>query len=318
MNRVRELLKIKYPIIQAGMVWCSGWRLASAVSNCGGLGLLGAGSMTPDLLEYHINQCKAATDKPFGVNLPLLYSHTEEHIEIILRTGVKIVFTSAGNPAKYTSLLKKNGIIVVHVIANSKFALKAFDAGVDALVAEGFEAGGHDGVEETTTMVLIPLIREIVNLPLIAAGGISSGKSMLASFALGADGVQIGSRFAASEESSAHINFKRKIIDSKDGDTVLTLKNLVPVRMIKNKFYYEIQEAESRGASKEELSQLLGKGRSRKGIFEGNLDEGELEIGQVSALIRDIKPVSEIFNDIIMDFNSTRISLLEDNWILKD
>ena len=318
MNRVRELLKIKYPIIQAGMVWCSGWRLASAVSNCGGLGLLGAGSMTPDLLEYHINQCKAATDKPFGVNLPLLYSHTEEHIEIILRTGVKIVFTSAGNPAKYTSLLKKNGIIVVHVIANSKFALKAFDAGVDALVAEGFEAGGHDGVEETTTMVLIPLIRELVNLPLIAAGGISSGKSMLASFALGADGVQIGSRFAASEESSAHINFKRKIIDSKDGDTVLTLKNLVPVRMIKNKFYYEIQEAESRGASKEELSQLLGKGRSRKGIFEGNLDEGELEIGQVSALIRDIKPVSEIFNDIIMDFNSTRISLLEDNWILKD
>ena len=318
MNRLRELLKIKYPIIQAGMVWCSGWRLASAVSNCGGLGLLGAGSMTPDLLEYHINQCKAATDKPFGVNLPLLYSHTEEHIEIILRTGVKIVFTSAGNPAKYTSLLKKNGIIVVHVIANSKFALKAFDAGVDALVAEGFEAGGHDGVEETTTMVLIPLIRELVNLPLIAAGGISSGKSMLASFALGADGVQIGSRFAASEESSAHINFKRKIIDSKDGDTVLTLKNLVPVRMIKNKFYYEIQEAESRGASKEELSQLLGKGRSRKGIFEGNLDEGELEIGQVSALIRDIKPVSEIFNDIIMDFNSTRISLLEDNWILKD
>ena len=313
MNRLRELLKIKYPIIQAGMVWCSGWRLASAVSNCGGLGLLGAGSMTPDLLEYHINQCRAATDKPFGVNLPLLYSHTEEHIEIILRTGVKIVFTSAGNPAKYTSLLKKNGIIVVHVIANSKFALKAFDAGVDALVAEGFEAGGHDGIEETTTMVLIPLIREIVNLPLIAAGGISSGKSMLASFALGADGVQIGSRFAASEESSAHINFKRKIIDSKDGDTVLTLKNLVPVRMIKNKFYYEIQEAESRGASKEELSQLLGKGRSRKGIFEGNLDEGELEIGQVSALIKDIKPVSEIFNDIIMEFNSTRIALLEEN-----
>lgn len=318
MNRLRELLKIKYPIIQAGMVWCSGWRLASAVSNCGGLGLLGAGSMTPDLLEYHINQCRAATDKPFGVNLPLLYSHTEEHIEIILRTGVKIVFTSAGNPAKYTSLLKKNGIIVVHVIANSKFALKAFDAGVDALVAEGFEAGGHDGVEETTTMVLIPLIRELVNLPLIAAGGISSGKSMLASFALGADGVQIGSRFAASEESSAHINFKQKIIDSKDGDTVLTLKNLVPVRMIKNKFYYEIQEAESRGASKEELSQLLGRGRSRKGIFEGNLDEGELEIGQVSALIKDIKPVSEIFNDIIMEFNSTRISLLEDNWILKN
>jgi len=318
MNRVRELLKIKYPIIQAGMVWCSGWRLASAVSNCGGLGLLGAGSMTPDLLEYHINQCKAATDKPFGVNLPLLYSHTEEHIEIILRTGVKIVFTSAGNPAKYTSLLKKNGIIVVHVIANSKFALKAFDAGVDALVAEGFEAGGHDGVEETTTMVLIPLIRELVNLPLIAAGGISSGKSMLASFALGAEGVQIGSRFAASEESSAHINFKQKIIDSKDGDTVLTLKNLVPVRMIKNKFFYEVQESESRGASKEELSQLLGRGRSRKGIFEGNLDEGELEIGQVSALIKDIKPVSEIFNDIIMEFNSTRISLLEDNWILKD
>ncbi|HPS63997.1 MAG TPA: nitronate monooxygenase [Ignavibacteria bacterium] len=309
MNRITELFKIKYPIIQAGMVWCSGYKLASAVSNSGGLGLLGAGSMTPDLLEYHITKCKEATGKPFGVNLPLLYSHTEEHLEIILRTGVKIVFTSAGNPAKYTSLLKKSGITVVHVIANKKFAQKAMDAGVDALVAEGFEAGGHDGVEETTTMVLIPLIREIVNLPLLAAGGISSGRAMLAAMALGADGVQIGSLFAASEESSAHINFKKKIIESGDGETALVLKKLVPVRMLKNKFYDKIQQAESRGAERDELSVLLGRGRSRLGIFEGNLDDGELEIGQVSALVKDIKPASEIMKDIISEYNSVRIKI---------
>ena len=309
MNRITELFKIKYPIVQAGMVWCSGHKLASAVSNCGGLGLLGAGSMTPDLLEYHINKCKQATEKPFGVNLPLLYSHIDEHIEIILRTEVKIVFTSAGNPAKYTSYLKKNGITVVHVIANKKFALKAMDAGVDALVAEGFEAGGHDGVEETTTLVLLPLIREIVNLPLIAAGGISSGRAMLAAMAMGADGVQIGSLFAASEESSAHINFKKKIIESGDGETALVLKKLVPVRMIKNKFFEKIHEAENHGADKEELSELVGKGRSRLGIFEGNLDEGELEIGQVSALIKDIKPVSDIMEDIISEYNTTQNNL---------
>ncbi len=298
------------------MVWCSGYKLASAVSNSGGLGLLGAGSMTPDLLEYHITKCKEATGKPFGVNLPLLYSHTEEHLEIILRTGVKIVFTSAGNPAKYTSLLKKSGITVVHVIANKKFAQKAMDAGVDALVAEGFEAGGHDGVEETTTMVLIPLIREIVNLPLLAAGGISSGRAMLAAMALGADGVQIGSLFAASEESSAHINFKKKIIESGDGETALVLKKLVPVRMLKNKFYDKIQQAESRGAERDELSVLLGRGRSRLGIFEGNLDEGELEIGQVSALVKEIKPASEIIKDIISEFNSAKENLTKDEFNL--
>ncbi len=316
MNRITELFKIKYPIIQAGMVWCSGYKLASAVSNSGGLGLLGAGSMTPDLLEYHIAKCKEATEKPFGVNLPLLYSHADEHIEIILRMGVKIVFTSAGNPAKYTSLLKKSGITVVHVIANKKFAQKAIDAGVDALVAEGFEAGGHDGVEETTTLVLIPLIREIVNLPLLAAGGISSGRAMLAAMALGADGVQIGSLFAASEESSAHINFKKKIIESGDGETALVLKKLVPVRMMKNKFYDKIQQAESRGADREELSMLLGRGRSRMGIFEGNLDEGELEIGQVSALVKEIKPVSEIMKDIISEFNSAKENFSNDNFTL--
>lgn len=314
MNRITKLFKIRYPIVQGGMVWCSGYKLASAVSNSGGLGLIGAGSMTPDLLEYHIKKCGESTDKPFGVNLPLLYSHVEEQIDVILRTGVKIVFTSAGNPAKYTSLLKHNGITVVHVIANRKFALKAADAGVDAIVAEGFEAGGHDGAEETTSFVLIPLIRETVELPLIAAGGIASGKAMLAAFALGAEGVQIGSAFAASEESSAHINFKKKIVESYDGDTVLTLKKLVPVRLLKNKLYEKIVEAESRGADKSELSELLGKGRSRLGIFEGDTDEGELEIGQVSALIKEIKPVSEIINDIISDYNSTRKKLAGDDY----
>lgn len=308
-TRITELFKIKYPIVQAGMVWCSGWKLASAVSNAGGLGLIGAGSMYPEVLEEHIIKCKQATKNPFGVNLPLLYPQIEEHIEIILKHKIQIVFTSAGNPAKYTPLFKKNGLIVVHVVSNEKFTIKAEESGVDAIVAEGFEAGGHNGIEETTTMVLIPLIRAITHLPLIAAGGIATGKSMLAAFALGAEGVQIGSRFAVSEESSAHINFKKKVIETKSGDTVLTLKKIVPVRLIKNKFFTEVAEAESRGASIEELRELLGKGRAKKGIFEGDLEEGELEIGQVSALIKEIKPAKEIIEEIIQEFYSAREQL---------
>ncbi len=308
-TRITELFKIKYPIVQAGMVWCSGWKLASAVSNAGGLGLIGAGSMYPEVLEEHIIKCKQATKNPFGVNLPLLYPQIEEHIEIILKHKIQIVFTSAGNPAKYTPLFKKNGLIVVHVVSNEKFTIKAEESGVDAIVAEGFEAGGHNGIEETTTMVLIPLIRAITHLPLIAAGGIATGKSMLAAFALGAEGVQIGSRFAVSEESSAHINFKKKVIETKSGDTVLTLKKIGPVRLIKNKFFAEVAEAESRGASIEELRELLGKGRAKKGIFEGDLEEGELEIGQVSALIKEIKPAKEIIEEIIQEFYSAREQL---------
>lgn len=308
-TRITELFKIKYPIVQAGMVWCSGWKLASAVSNAGGLGLIGAGSMYPEVLEEHIIKCKQATKNPFGVNLPLLYPQIEEHIEIILKHKIQIVFTSAGNPAKYTPLFKKNGLIVVHVVSNEKFTIKAEESGVDAIVAEGFEAGGHNGIEETTTMVLIPLIRAITHLPLIAAGGIATGKSMLAAFALGAEGVQIGSRFAVSEESSAHINFKKKVIETKSGDTVLTLKKIVPVRLIKNKFFAEVAEAESKGASIEELRELLGKGRAKKGIFEGDLEEGELEIGQVSALIKEIKPAKEIIEEIIQEFYSAREQL---------
>lgn len=301
-TRITELFNIKYPIIQAGMVWCSGWKLASAVSNAGGLGLIGAGSMYPDVLEEHIIKCKNATSKPFGVNLPLLYPQIDEHINIILKHQVKIVFTSAGNPAKYTPFFKEKGITVVHVVSNEKFTLKAEEAGVDAIVAEGFEAGGHNGIEETTTMVLIPLIRSITNLPLIAAGGIATGSAMLAAFTLGAEGVQIGSRFAISEESSAHINFKKKVIETKSGDTILTLKKIVPVRLIKNKFYSQIAEAENKGATVEELKELLGKGRAKKGIFEGDLEEGELEIGQVSALIKEIKPAQEIVDEIMKEF----------------
>lgn len=308
-TRITELFNIKYPIIQAGMVWCSGWELASAVSNAGGLGLIGAGSMYPDILEEHIIKCKKATQKPFGVNLPLLYSQIDEQIEIILKHKIKIIFTSAGNPAKYTAYLKENGIIVVHVISNEKFAIKAQDAGVDAVVAEGFEAGGHNGIEETTTLVLIPLICGIVNLPVIAAGGIATGRAMLAAFALGAEGVQIGSRFAVSEESSAHINFKNKIIETRSGDTILTLKKVIPVRLIKNKFYSKISEAENRGATAEELKEILGKGRAKKGIFEGDLEEGELEIGQVSALIKEIKPAKKIVEEIIREFNSAKENL---------
>ena len=303
MNRLNELFKIKYPIVQGGMVWCSGWRLASAVSNNGGLGLIGSGSMYPDVFKEHIKKCKKATKKPFGVNLPLLYPNIDDHIKTILDEKIKIVFTSAGSPNKYTQLLKENGIIVVHVIANQKFALKCVDAGVDAIVAEGFEAGGHNGIDEITTMCLIPQIKSIVDIPLIAAGGIASGESILAAMSLGADGVQIGSLFASSLESSAHENFKKKIIESKDGDTALTLKEITPVRMLKNEFYDQIQKAYNNNASKDELIKLLSRGRAKKGIFEGDLVNGELEIGQISSNISEIKSVREIMNDLVFNFN---------------
>ena len=303
MNRITSLFQIKYPIIQAGMIWCSGWELASAVSNAGGLGLIGSGSMYPDILKEHIRKCKAATDKPFGVNLPLIYPQVPDHIQVILDEGVKIVFTSAGNPAKYTSFFKEQGITVVHVIANTKFAKKCEEAGVDAIVAEGFEAGGHNGIEETTTMTLIPMVREVTGLPLIAAGGIGTGRAMLAAMALGADGVQVGSRFAASEESSAHPEFKRKILEAKDGDTALVLKKVIPVRLIKTKFYHQVKELENQGASREQLMELLGHGRAKKGMFEGNIDEGELEIGQVSGLIHEIKPAGKILEEMVEEYN---------------
>jgi enoyl-[acyl-carrier protein] reductase II len=303
MNRISALFKIRYPIIQAGMIWCSGWELASAVSNAGGLGLIGSGSMHPDILREHIRKCKAATDKPFGVNLPLIYSQAEDHIKVIVEEGVKIVFTSAGNPAKYTSFFKEKGITVVHVIANTKFARKCEEAGVDAIVAEGFEAGGHNGIEETTTMTLIPMIRQVTGLPLIAAGGIGSGRAMLAAFALGAEGVQVGSRFVTSEESSAHPDFKRKVIEANDGDTSLTLKKIIPVRLIKNKFYHEVKALEDKGATREEIYALLGHGRARMGMFEGNLDEGELEIGQVSGSIKEIMPARKIVDEMVEEFN---------------
>lgn len=309
MNRITKLFKIKYPIIQGGMIWCSGWELASAVSNAGGLGLIGSGSMYPDVLKEHIQKCKKATTKAFGVNLPLLYPQVDDHINIILEEGIKIVFTSAGNPKKYTSLLKEHGITVVHVVANKKFALKCVEAGVDAIVAEGFEAGGHNGFEETTTMALIPQIRKAIEIPLIAAGGIGSGETMLAAMVLGADGVQIGSRFAASVESSAHDNFKHQIIEAMDGSTKLTLKQLVPVRLIRNKFLNEVEEAELRGASREELTELLGHGRAKLGMFEGDINEGELEIGQISATIEEILPVKKIMETIVQDYNSARDKL---------
>ena len=302
MNKISELYNIKYPIIQGGMIWCSGWKLASVVSNSGGLGLIGSGSMYPEVLSEHIKKCKIATNKPFGVNLPLLYPDTEKHIDIILKEKIKIVFTSAGNPKKYTSLLQKNGIIVTHVVANVKFAKKCEEAGVDAIVAEGFEAGGHNGYEETTTMALIPAIRQTVSLPLIAAGGIGSGRTMLAALSLGADGVQIGSRFAASIESSGHNNFKQKILEAQDGDTKLTLKQLVPVRLIRNKFVEEVQKAEYSGASTEELLKILGKARAKAGMFEGDVDDGELEIGQISSIINRIDPVSNIMKEILSEF----------------
>ena len=303
-NRICELFQIKYPIIQAGMIWCSGWKLASAVSNAGGLGLIGSGSMYPDVLREHIQKCKAATNKPFGVNVPLLYPDIEKHLQIIIEEGVKIVFTSAGNPKTWTSLLKQNGITVVHVVPGTKYALKAQEAGVDAVVAEGFEAGGHNGREETTTFTLLPAVRKAIHIPLIAAGGIASGSAMAAAFALGAEAVQIGSRFVASVESSAHPHFKQAVINAKEGDTILTLKKLTPVRLIKNKFALTALQYESRGASPEELQQLLGRSRAKKGMFEGDMEEGELEIGQVSALIDDIKPAAQILHEIINEYNS--------------
>ncbi len=305
MNKITTLFNIKYPIIQGGMIWCSGWELASAVSNAGGLGLIGAGSMHPETLKVHIQKCQAATRKPFGVNVPLLYPQTEKIMEIIAAEGVKVVFTSAGNPKKYTGWLKEKGITVVHVVANTKFAQKAVEAGVDALVAEGFEAGGHNGYEETTTLVMIPMIREITDIPLLAAGGIASGKAMAAVMALGADGVQIGSLFAASGESSAHANFKREIINANDGSTHLSLKKLVPVRLIKNPFFEKVAKAESLGADKTALAELLGKGRAKKGMFEGDIIEGELEIGQVASLIKTVKPAAQIMYDLVSDFNQT-------------
>ncbi|SHH99782.1 enoyl-[acyl-carrier protein] reductase II [Chryseolinea serpens] len=308
-NRVTELFNIQYPIIQAGMVWCSGWRLASAVSNAGGLGIIGAGSMRPEILQEHIQKCKQATDRPFGVNVPLLYPEMDRIMAIIVEEKVRIVFTSAGNPTLWTAFLKERGITVVHVVSSVKFALKAQQAGVDAVVAEGFEAGGHNGREETTTLVLIPMVRDAISIPLIAAGGIGSGRTMLAAEVLGAEGVQIGSRFAVSVESSAHENFKQRIIQSNEGDTVVTLKQLTPVRLIKNKFYQKVQEAEWRGASKEELDGLLGKRRSKTGIFEGDLDEGELEIGQVSAALKKIETAAGIVQSVWEEYDSLKKSI---------
>lgn len=306
MNKITELFKIKYPIIQGGMIWNSGYKLASAVSNAGGLGLIGAGSMYPEVLREHIQKCKKATSKPFGVNVPMLYPNIEEIMKIIVDEGVKIVFTSAGNPKTWTSYLKENGITVVHVVSSSVFALKAQDAGVDAVVAEGFEAGGHNGREETTTLTLIPMVKEKITIPLIAAGGIATGRGMLATMVLGADGVQVGSRFAASLESSAHDNFKETIINLKEGDTQLTLKELAPVRLIKNKFYQDVQELYEKCPTKEELIDLLGRARAKRGMFEGDLIEGELEIGQIAGLIHDIKPAATIIQEMITDFETAR------------
>ncbi|WP_036383357.1 nitronate monooxygenase family protein [Muricauda sp. MAR_2010_75] len=302
-NRITRLFGIEYPIIQAGMVWASGWRLASAVSNAGGLGLLGAGSMYPEVLEEHIEKCKKATDKPFGVNVPMLYPDIDRLMQIIVDQKVKIVFTSAGNPKTWTPFLKEKGITVVHVVSSVKFALKAHEAGVDAIVAEGFEAGGHNGRDETTTMVLIPSVKEKINIPLIAAGGIATGRAMLAAMVLGADGVQVGSRFVASPEASSHELFKQWVVNAKEGDTHLTLKELAPVRLLKNKFYQDVQEAYAKGASVEELKTLLGRARAKKGMFEGDMEEGELEIGQVSGLIHDIKPAAEIVQNLVQEFN---------------
>ena len=301
-NRITKLFGIKYPIIQAGMIWCSGWELASAVSNAGGLGIIGSGSMYPDVLREHIKKCKKNTKNPFAVNLPLLYPQIDDHIKVIVDEKVKIVFTSAGSPNKWTKKLQNKNIIVAHVVSNLKFAQKALNAGVDAIVAEGFEAGGHNGIEETTTFCLIPSIREKIKIPLIAAGGIGTGRGMLAAMVLGAEGVQIGSRFVVSDESSAHQNFKEYILNSSEGDTKLTLKELTPVRLMKNKFYYEVQEAYQKKFSKQELNKLLGKGRAKKGMFLGDLEDGELEIGQISAVINEIKPASEIIKDILNEF----------------
>lgn len=314
MNTINQLFNIQLPIVQAGMIWCSGWELASAVSNAGGLGLIGSGSMYPEILREHIKKCKQATNNPFGVNIPLLYPNIEEHIKIIIEEGVKIVFTSAGNPKTWTNHLKQHGITVVHVVSNVKFAIKCEEAGVDAIVAEGFEAGGHNGREETTTLVLIPQVIKAVSIPVIAAGGIGSGKAMAAAFALGAQGVQIGSRFVTTQESSAHINFKNAIIEAKEGDTQLSLKQLTPVRLLKNSFYEKVNELEKKCAPIEELSNLLGRGRAKKGMFEGDLIEGELEIGQVCSEINKIQTVNEVINELIMEYNAT-IKTMENSYL---
>ena len=308
-NRITQLFNIEYPIIQAGMVWNSGWKLASAVSNAGGLGLIGAGSMYPEVLREHIQKCKKATQKPFGVNVPMLYPDLQEIMQIIVDEGVKIVFTSAGNPKIWTPFLKEKGITVVHVVSSVKFALKSEEAGVDAVVAEGFEAGGHNGREETTTFTLIPMVKEKISIPLIAAGGIATGRGMLAAIILGADAVQIGSRFVASEESSAHINFKNEVLKAEDGATHLTLKELAPVRLIKNKFYTDLVELYQKNPTLEQLKEKLGRGRAKKGMFEGDLDEGELEIGQISGLIHAIKPAAEIVEEIVSEFEEVKKTL---------
>jgi len=308
-NRITSLFKIRYPLIQAGMVWVSGYKLASAVSNAGGLGLIGAGSMYPDVLKEHIQKCQQATKEPFGVNVPLFYPDLEEIIGIIIRSGVKIVFTSAGNPKLYTSRLQQEGITVVQVVSSVKFALKSQEAGVDAIVAEGFEAGGHNGRDETTTFTLLPMVKEKIGIPLIAAGGIASGRGMLAAMALGADGVQIGSRFVASTESSAHDNFKKAVVQAQDGDTMLTLKELTPVRLLKNKFYQEVQELYKNNPGEAELRKFLGRARAKKGMFEGDLEAGELEIGQISGLIHEIKPAGEIVQEILAEYEAVRSEL---------
>jgi enoyl-[acyl-carrier protein] reductase II len=310
-NRVAKLFGIKYPIIQAGMIWCSGWELASAVSNAGGLGIIGAGSMYPDILREEIKKCKAATDKPFGVNIPLLYPDLDKHIQIIIEEKVPVVFTSAGNPKLWTKHLQAQGIKVVHVVSSSKFAAKVEEAGCDAVVCEGFEAGGHNGREETTTFVLIPQVRKATTLPLIAAGGVATGKGMLAAMVLGAEGVQIGSRFVASHESSAHINFKQAVVSAKEGDTLLSMKKLVPVRLLKNEFQQAVQEAEDRGASVNELVELLGRARAKKGMYEGDMKEGELEIGQVAAAMDNIMPAGDIVNEIWTEFLAAKAAVSE-------
>lgn len=310
-NRITQLFKIEYPLIQAGMVWCSGWRLASAVSEAGGLGIIGAGSMYPEVLREHLRKCKAATNKPFGVNVPLLYPNVQEIMEILIEEEVQIVFTSAGNPATWTKYLKEKGITVVHVVANTKFALKAEAEGVDAVVAEGFEAGGHNGREETTTMCLIPMICGALSVPVIAAGGIGNGAQMLAAMALGAEAVQVGSAFAVAEESSAHPNFKQRIIEAAEGDTKLRMKKLVPVRLLQNEFATAVAQAEASGANTEALLQLLGKARAKLGMFEGDMEQGELEIGQVSAMLREVKPAAEILKEIWLGFLAAKARLLE-------
>ena len=313
-NRITQLFGIEYPIIQAGMIWASGWRLASTVSNAGGLGLIGAGSMYPEVLREHIQKCQQATNKPFGVNVPMLYPDLEKIMDIIIEMGVKIVFTSAGNPKTWTSHLKENGITVVHVVSSVKFALKAQEAGADAIVAEGFEAGGHNGRDETTTLTLIPAVKEKISIPLIAAGGIATGRSMLAVMVLGADGVQVGSRFVASDEASSHMLFKQKVVEAGEGDTQLTLKELAPIRLIKNKFYNDVQRAYENGASMEQLKTLLGRARAKRGMFEGDMDEGELEIGQVSTLIHEIKPAADIVKEMVQEFETAKTQV--SNWKL--